>query len=203
MRFLFLLVLLLSTAGYGKINYTPGSEPQSCTNLNLSGIYGYNRFHLIGGSAELSRDWRFWSGRHTSGKADIGILTSYITDPVTSANYYDSISATFGNYHLMGLLQLGGTVHLHPRQRIVFGVHGFYGWSHLILRGSLNDRKNNISSDYKADKGIWTSGLSATLGWQISDHLAIISKGYITLPNYISDITPFVMASLGVSYRLW
>jgi hypothetical protein len=174
------------------------------TTISIGGLYE-NRlyFHSFGVISDISKGWHIWSTRHTTGYFELGGSATYSHEynPQFESSY-EFEKTDCSSHHVQCLFKIGSTMHLPPKEHLIFGMYVFGGVSYIARRGYLSNEKYGVKGDYAAQKGIFTSGLMCDVGYRINDRLSIVSKELFTLPNRMLEIAPLFSTSLGCVFQL-
>lgn len=176
------------------------SIPSKYITAGLYGCYGFSGYQAYGAGADVTNAWRIWNHKLTSGTFDAGFIAGYQREPFSQANsILNGAEALGAGHRIEGLLTIGSTAYIPPSRRILCGVGVFGGWAHIIMRGYFSNSRYNISGDYKADKGVWASGIDAHFGVRATDRISIVARSLVPLPYAPVPVTSYLIALLGVT----
>lgn len=176
------------------------SVPSKRLTAGLYGCYAFSGYHAYGAGVDVTHGWRIWNSKLTSGTFDVGFVAGYQREPFSQANsILNGAEALGAGHRIEGLLTIGATANIPPSRRILCGLGVFGGWSHIIMRGYFSNPRYNISGDYRADKGVWASGIDAHFGFRATDRVSVVARSLVPLPYAPAPVTSYLIALLGVT----
>ena len=186
-------------AGVGGTGVVPGH-----LDLDLAIAYGNGGLHSIGATAGLGYGLPLWGDKDTTGQLDLGLILGYQAEPFSQTDHLMSGAATTGAAHrLEGLARLGVTVGFFPERTLEVGLGLFGGWTEVIMHGTLANSRYGVSANYDAAKGVLASGAILDIGVRLDERLAIVGQVLGFLPYADIAVTGYIIASLGLSVRLF
>lgn len=180
----------------------PAAAAGLAVDLELSAAYGFGERSAFGGLAGVTVGGRVWEAPQGEGALEAGFLAGYQAEPYALLQSWLGGARVSGATHrLEGLFLIGHGARLLASRRLLLGVHLFGGWTHVVLRGRLENAALGIGGSHSADAGRLTTGLSLALGVRVTSALSVTSRLLAPFP-YATEVISYLIPSVGVSLRL-
>lgn len=180
----------------------PAESPHRL-DVDASFAYGFSGGHSLGGFVEGRYGLRLWEAGSISGTLEAGLMLGYQAEPYSLyGNTFGDAKLSGGNHRLESWLVLGHCFRFPPSERVSLSVQLFGGWSHLLVRGALDNPVLGVSGESNADAGVFATGVMLQYGLRLTDRVGLSLRVIAPFP-YALDVNPWILASLGVSVRLF
>jgi hypothetical protein len=171
--------------------------------LDLGGVYGYGERHSVGVAGEIAAGFPVWNTTQADGWLRGGVLMGYQAEPYAQDNaFLGGTKATGAGHRWESWIFVEHRFRLLPTRRLHFGVGIFGGWTELFIRGGMTNSARGIRSDFSYDQGAFAMGVMVTLGYQLTDRVAVMVKALAPFPLAPGALTSYILVTAGVSFTL-
>lgn len=170
--------------------------------LEANAAYGYGSRHAFGAVASATVGTELWEAPAGVGALELGFLAGYQNEPYALlAPYLPEAELTGASHRVLGLFFFGHGARLLSSRRLLFGLHFFGGWTHLVVSGRVRNELLGMDRVHTADAGRFTTGLSFSLGVRLTERISLSARVLLPFP-YASEVISWVIPTLGVAVRL-